>query len=67
MNIFINKNDLLSGIGKRVLKCEDNIFGWVKNLTSDQIDFNLPIVLCLGGAGINDDRSANGFAKVAQI
>lgn len=69
MRIFIDnflERQLKSGVGKRVLKCEKNIFGWVKNLTSEQIDFNSPIVLCLGGAGINDDKSANGFAKISQ-
>ena len=55
-----------SHVGKRIARTEENIYGWEKNIVSSKIDFRNPIVLCLGGAGIDDDKSANGFAKLTQ-
>ena len=53
-----------SSIGKRISGY--NKISWKKDIKSEDIDFNNPVVLCLGGAGVNDDRSANGVAKIAQ-
>lgn len=56
----------ISKIGKRVSHSKENIYGWEKNIISSQIDFNRPILLCLGGSGIDKDELANGIAKRAQ-
>ena len=55
-----------SGIGQRIARSLDNKFGWKKNVVSKQLNFDKPIVLCFGGAGIDDDKSANGIAKIVQ-
>lgn len=55
-----------SGVGRRALRSKENIYSWEKNITPSQINFDKPIVLCLGGAGIDDDKQANGIAKVVQ-
>ncbi len=53
-----------SSIGKRISEYSKG--GWKKNIKPSDIDFHRPIILCLGGAGVNDDKSANGVAKIAQ-
>ena len=64
--LVISYKELYSRIGKRVPHSENNIYGWEPNIFSTQINFDNPILLCLGGAGIDDDKLANGIAKLAQ-
>ena len=64
--LVISYEKLYSRIGKRVPHSEDNIHGWEPNIFSSQINFDNPILLCLGGAGIDNDKLANGVAKLAQ-
>ena len=55
-----------SCIGKRSTHSKENPYAWEKNIISSKLDFSKPIVLCLGGTGVDDDQSANGVAKIAQ-
>ena len=64
--LVISYKKLYSRVGKRVPHSENNIYGWEPNIFSTQINFDNPILLCLGGAGIDDDKLANGIAKLAQ-
>ena len=52
--LVISYKELYSRIGKRVPHSENNIYGWEPNIFSTQINFDNPILLCLGGAGIDD-------------
>ncbi|MCR5506906.1 MAG: hypothetical protein K6F04_03605 [bacterium] len=56
----------ITKIGKRVSHTKENIYGWEENIISSQIDFNKPILLCLGGSGIDENKLANGIAKLSQ-
>ena len=50
-------------IGLRTEKTEDNKFGWS---IVDKVPYDEPCVLCLGGDGTNNDRAANGNAKIIE-
>ena len=52
-------------IGERTVKA-DAPFGWKKNIDASKLDFNRPIVLCLGGTDIDSDKLANCVAEQAQ-
>ncbi len=65
-DVIDRNQEHMTRIGKRVSHSEENVYGWEKNIISSQIDFDRPIVLCLGGSGIDEDRLANGIAKLAQ-
>ncbi|MBR1544923.1 MAG: hypothetical protein IJ638_03200 [Alphaproteobacteria bacterium] len=64
--ILIIEHKEKSGVGKRIKRSSENVYGWEKDITKANINFENPIVLCLGGAGIDNDKEANGFAKTAQ-
>ncbi len=50
-------------LGLRTEKTNNNKFGWS---IVDQIPFDEPCVLYLGGDGTNDDKAANGNAKIIE-
>ena len=54
-----------SEVGKRTSHFEAPN-GWEKDIGFSKINFDKPVVLCLGGTGIDTDKDANGVAKRVQ-
>jgi len=65
-NIFSLYLTTQSIIGRRTGKYNEGK-GWKSDIQSLDIDFNKPIILCLGGTGTDSESDANGIAKIVQL